>query len=107
MPRSDIIYEMSDLHSNSGSDRSAKYANGSSPIPTAASSRRRSVGPQHGLDSSHMGMTPQERREAERGFWKRVIINTILIGSWYLFSISITVVCRLPRKRRCARRDIN
>jgi solute carrier family 35 protein C2 len=34
----------------------------------------------------------EELRLANKSFWSAIVMNSILIGLWYLFSIAITVV---------------
>ena len=45
-----------------------------------------------GLDTQR----EEEERLARASFWSAILINSILIGLWYIFSISITLVCHPP-----------
>jgi hypothetical protein len=45
------------------------------------------------------GLIAAEERMARRGVWRAVIANSGLVGLWYLFSISITVVSPFPLPR--------
>ena len=42
-------------------------------------------------------VTEEERKEADRSVIKSLLINAALIGLWYFFSLSISLVRRLPR----------
>jgi hypothetical protein len=96
MPRNDT-FEMSDIVSNnSGRDTPDDSAlAGSKHLNGNASTRRRSLGVASFLDDNNDDeepITAAETKEAERGFLRSSITIGILIASWYLFSISITVV---------------
>jgi solute carrier family 35 protein C2 len=40
------------------------------------------------------GLTAEEKREADQHVFRRSVINVVLIGLWYLFSLSISLVSR-------------
>lgn len=40
-------------------------------------------------------ITDEERKEADQNVFKKLVINAILIGLWYLFSLSISLVSQL------------
>lgn len=44
-------------------------------------------------------ITAEEKREAEKSVIRKSVVNLTLIGLWYLFSLSISIVSR--RLRRC------
>jgi hypothetical protein len=39
-------------------------------------------------------LTAEEKREADQHVFRRSVINVVLIGLWYLFSLSISLVSR-------------
>ncbi len=38
-------------------------------------------------------ITAEEKREADQNVLKRGLVNALLIGLWYIFSLSISIVC--------------
>jgi solute carrier family 35 protein C2 len=45
-------------------------------------------------------ITAEEKKQADQNVLKKGIINAILIGLWYLFSLSISIVCTMSLKYR-------
>jgi solute carrier family 35 protein C2 len=41
-------------------------------------------------------ITAEEKKEADQNVVKKSLINGLLIGLWYLFSLSISIVCPPP-----------
>jgi hypothetical protein len=44
-------------------------------------------------------ISPEEKREADRNVIKRLVVNVVLIGLWYFFSLLISLVCLLKNPR--------
>ena len=42
-------------------------------------------------------ITAEEKREADQNVVKKSLVNVTLIGLWYIFSLSISIVSRIPR----------
>jgi hypothetical protein len=83
MPRLDTI-EMADLLSSgsSGDSSGGKYTTNGPLQVQGSSTRRRSVASAAGVNVRTGELTAAENRLAEREFWRKVLINTALIGSW-------------------------
>lgn len=76
------ILEMNDINSDEETGLSSKER------------RRNTVQPRyHSHDGRPGPLSSYEKRLADRDVLKQLIINAILIASWYLFATSISVVC--------------
>jgi solute carrier family 35 protein C2 len=45
--------------------------------------------------ASEVKITPEEKKEADQHVVKKILINGLLIGLWYVFSLSISIVSPL------------
>jgi solute carrier family 35 protein C2 len=54
--------------------------------------RRNTLLDQRIMPDGGMHQREEEERLAKKTFWYKIVVNTTLIGLWYLFSISITLV---------------
>jgi solute carrier family 35 protein C2 len=45
--------------------------------------------------AAEVKISPEEKKEADQNVLKVLLINGLLIGLWYIFSLSISIVCPL------------
>lgn len=99
MPGNDN-FQMNDLPlrnqriSNPLAERQATAGESTYSSTMLSTARRRSNGTNSSFATNAQRLAQEEHRIAEKSFWRRVVVNTVLIGLWFLFSISITVVSR-------------
>jgi solute carrier family 35 protein C2 len=48
--------------------------------------------------AAEVTITAEEKKEADQNVVKKLLINGLLIGLWYLFSLSISIVSSIPPK---------
>ncbi len=103
MSRSEEI-EMSDvipeIESDSGSDMDEETG-------LTKRERRQKIHQQDQLDAqtgAHVPVTKHEARLADRDVVKKLLVNSVLILLWYIFSLSISIVSRATTWPSTARR---
>ena len=81
----DEILEMDDINSDAGNEEAGL---------TAKERRRRNTVQQRlqSHETSHVLLSKYDRQQADRVVVRKLIVNAVLIGLWYIFATSISVV---------------
>jgi len=88
-------FEMDDIDSNHGLEDDEETGL-TSNIRSERTSRKRRNTHMDERVSPNVEMKKEEDRLTNRKVWSTILINALLIGLWYAFSISISVVSTYP-----------